>query len=161
MVGDIFIENEKGEYVRMEENIPNLHPLDKTGKGNYIQVRLYPTSFYLHVFLYYETKEDLKKEFDRIFPKEGWEGYFQNLGDNEISFVENLETESVGKTIIMVLKEPTLQILVHEIVHVLNHLNSYVNIEIGPQAQEWNAYFQDYLFEQIAPCIKDVVKYIK
>lgn len=118
------------------------------------KIRLWPTGFYLHVFLYGESLQQLKNAFTRAMPADKWEVYFSTIESSDTAFVESICTDTEGKTIVMVIKEPKANVIAHEVVHVLNHLSGYTGIEVGREAQEWNAYFQDYLFEEIYKMIK-------
>jgi hypothetical protein len=56
---------------------------------------------------------------------------------------------SGGTTRILMVINPDLQILVHELVHVLWYLSEHAKVKLTYESQEWQALMTDYLFNEI------------
>ena len=97
-------------------------------------VPLIPTPFNLDVWV--------GKDLNSVLSK----AYSNYEDEGHVNFTAVYNKKGVT-TVVMVLDSNSLEIIVHEIVHVLHFLHEICGLEF--EGEEWCAYFQSNLFAQI------------
>jgi len=59
------------------------------------------------------------------------------------------KAKSNGETKIVIVINPCIKILVHELIHVLWHVAKKSELDMNFDSQEWQAYFVEYLFTEL------------
>jgi len=113
------------------------------------EIRLYPSLFYLDVFISKDLGL-LQKIFKKRYGLKKCD--FKGTQINEVATIDSdkksiLKGETRIYTIIGSIKKH--DIIVHEINHVLDHLNRLTNIDINESSTEWKSMFLEYLFTEI------------
>lgn len=128
-------------------------------KIRFKEIKLYPTRWKLHAFYIDEkynsneyskgTRMDLSIILNKKYGADQ-EYYFENAETiNTVQVLESTKnSEMKGERIIVMIINPELKILVHELIHVLYELSNYSAIETNYKSQEWIACFNEYLFEE-------------
>jgi hypothetical protein len=124
------------------------------------EIRLFPTLFYLDVFIIEPYKEDdeknnlLREKLSKLMSDRygaAKQYYYNELESiNWVNTIKTTDTSIVKseRRIVLVI-EPKIVNLIHENVHVLHHLSEMTGLETDHNSTEWNAYFLQYLFEEI------------
>ena len=105
--------------------------------------RLYPTLFYIDVFVCSKIKRKyLKKRY----------GLKESIKPNECGTIyssKKSELKGIKRFYICLESTEYDNIIIHEIVHLLWHLSKEMNIELKYESQEWQANFFEMVFNEI------------
>lgn len=126
----------------------------------YKELKLTPTLFDLDVFIVGDrynynaiTKSD-RKTLATILQQKyggGYEYWFENSETvNEVfTTISNKSSEFKGERRIVLIMNPSIKVLVHELVHVLWHLAKATSLDMSYDSQEWQAIMFEYIFTEI------------
>jgi hypothetical protein len=115
----------------------------------YIKIDLIPTLFELDVWIC-NDKETLVKLFKEHYGASE-EYYSDFISENQVATIYS-KSDSLfkGETrIVMNLTGKSINIIVHEVVHVVYHLSKLTGLSVNYKSQEWVAYMTEYIFNQI------------
>ena len=115
------------------------------------EIRLYPTHFWLDIWIT-KNSDSLKQIFIDRYGITKQELYNEPIGSDEcmILYTEK-DSELAGeKRFVIVLKNnKDVSVVIHEITHLKYQLSGETAIEITKDSQEWQAYFMEYITDEI------------
>lgn len=126
----------------------------------YKELKLTPTLFDLDVYIVGDrynhnsiTKSD-RKELSKILHYNyggNYEYWFENSEIVNEVFTTKSEKKSYfkGERRIVLIINPSIKVLVHEIMHVLWHLAKATSLDMNYDSQEWQAVMYEYIFTEI------------
>lgn len=122
-------------------------------------IRLYPTLFEVDIWLC-NNLDNLSKAFNNRYGA-SIEYYKEETYQNQCGTIDSKDNSELKgrKQIVINLDEFNITVLYHELIHVLYHLSKITHLETTYDAQEWIAYFNEYLGTE-ALKIKDYKEYI-
>lgn len=123
------------------------------------EIKLEPSEWYLDYYIVdepyagnfcsKESRQKLSSFFEKRYGADR-EYYFEQF--HEINTVLTIsstkESEMSGETRIVMIINPDVKTLVHELVHVLHHFSNNSGIELSYDSQEWQAILTENLFTQ-------------
>lgn len=112
-------------------------------------IKLLPTDFYLDVWVG-GSVATLAKAFAKRYGA-SVEYYKEDMGINSLSTINTTnESELKGHTrFVMILQRKNNKVIVHEILHLLWHMNKRIGLEMSFESQEWQACMFDYVYAEI------------
>ena len=113
------------------------------------EIRLYPSLFYLDIFITKDLKA-LREIFNERYGLD--EDGFYGTQINEVGTIDSCKKSLMkGETRIYTIIESIKKsdIIVHESQHILDHLNRLTNIDLSESSTEWKSMFVEYLFTEI------------
>lgn len=115
------------------------------------QIRIYPSNWTLDVYI--AANHD-KRRLSEIFHKKygaSVDYYYEEIVGNQVMSIQSTDlSESQGKLeIVMILCQQRLDVIVHELIHVIWHYSNNCGVEMTYQSQEWQAVLFEYLFEEV------------
>ncbi len=125
----------------------------------YKEVKLIPTLFKLDVYIVGDRyndnriakkdKEQLASIFNRKYGH-GYEYWFEVMGVNEVfNTIGSKKSEHADRKRLVVVINPHIETLVHEIIHILWYLADASGLDMYYKSQEWQACMGEYIFTEI------------
>lgn len=118
-------------------------------------ITLYPTDRTLHVFQRdWENREQEAKLMSKLYGGDHVSNE-KHIGEFK-TFATSLHPQKgqyEGMVIYVIFLDKTLcdsGTIVHECNHILHYISKDLGLEISYEAQEWNSYFLDYVFQQVS-----------
>ena len=110
-------------------------------------IRLYPTSFDCDIWIC-----DDAEHLDKCYMKRYNIKFTDDSPIKGKAECASMETDGEGelknkKQIVLAFDSISNSSFVHESVHALHHLSKWTGLETGFDAQEWNAWFIEYVFD--------------
>ena len=126
----------------------------------YKEVKLTPTLFDLDVFIVSDrynhnaiTKSDRKSLSKILHIKYGgnYEYWFENSETINEVFTTRSHKKSYfkGELRIVLIINPSIKVLVHEVIHILWNLAKATSLDMNYDSQEWQAIMYEYIFTEI------------
>lgn len=126
----------------------------------YKEVKLLPTLFSLDVYIvgdrYVNDSMSIKdrKTLSKILQDKygsGYEYWYEEMEDANMVFTitSTKKSEYKGQVRIVMIINPSLKVLVHEIIHAQWHLSKATALDMNYNSQEWQAVMYEYIFTEI------------
>jgi len=115
------------------------------------EIRLCPTHHILDVWIT-DTPDSLNNIFMKRYGMTDKELENEPINSNECMLLysdKESDLQSEKRFVMILENNKDVQIIIHEITHLKYQLSGETGIEITKDSQEWQAYFMDYIAEQI------------
>lgn len=124
-------------------------------KNIFEEIRLIPTLFYLDIWINWKNRKELSNAYSIRYGLD-YETTYNDITESECSTIESGTKSPLKgeKRIVLVISDFNVSTLVHEIVHIFYHLNKYCKLGNDNSNQEWIAYFQEYVYDEIMIKVK-------
>jgi hypothetical protein len=112
-------------------------------------IKLLPTDFCVDVWIG-GSISTLAEAFSKRYGA-SIEYYKEDMHINSLSTINSSDdSELKGHTrFVMILQKKNNQVIVHEVLHLLWHMNKRIGLEMSFESQEWQACMFDYVFSEI------------
>jgi len=116
--------------------------------GFFKEIPLYPTRFSVDIWVC-NNQDNLAKYFKKRYGA-SVEYYKEEVAPNQVANLHStIESELNGEVrIVMNVIDWDLNVIGHELIHIIYHLDKICNLGIDFHCQEWVSYLFEYLFER-------------